>query len=773
MGKNGTRITIGLLVSGIVDSYTEYICRGTMRAAKKADVNLIVIPGKYINRDLEGNREITYEYQYNTLFSYAANEEIDALIIAADCIGCLTTRDNVIKLLEEYKDIPTILVASKIDGYISVNYDNGHGVREGLEYIINHLHCRRIGMIGGPDDNTDAFERKQVFLEVLEEYGIPFEDKLYVESDLGGASIYIACERILDDNPDIEAIFCVNDGIAMGLYDEMKKRNLVPGKDIKVFGYDDDIAAAKAKPSLSSVYADPADLGERAVYMALDKLSGRDITSEILETKLIKRNSLREVTEGSEEEYSRLLSEEYVDEYFDGIFYRCKYRDVDKEVFEMRDLFKTIMQKIFALSQVESELNKEVCERVLNLFDVFLRYDSAKYADIDNMVAYYEQVYRAIKDRVRNMEARYRIGKVFTGIYKKIIYTLDYHIGVLEHDNYGVTRAMKMFVRDILRFDKGNDQSYAVVMENLEWLNIHNAYLYTFEEPIIHLYKEKFKRPEEYYLKATLVRDKVQSIPPMDQKKSFSEIFSNDEMNQERHSLVMLPLFFNEMNYGFILCDMTDDIYENGDFLPAQISSAVKMIVTLRTNEIVQQQLEENLAALKENNIKLDNLSKSDMLTGILNRRGFYDMAERLLQRNQSNRKRTLVAYIDMNNLKIINDRYGHDEGDFSLKLIGDLVVETVGDKGVVGRIGGDEFACVMTYETSDNGLKLVNDIANRFADFNVGSDKPYNVTVSTGACVLDGAQEVGLQEALSMADEKLYIAKQSRVKVVAKEEAS
>ncbi|MCM1499823.1 MAG: GGDEF domain-containing protein [Clostridium sp.] len=771
MGKNGKRITIGLLVSGIVDSYTEYICRGTMRAAKKADVNLIVIPGKYINRDLEGNREITYEYQYNTLFSYATNGELDALIVAADCIGCLTTRDNVIKLLEEYKDIPTILVASKIDGYISVNYDNGHGVREGLEYIINNLHCRKIGMIGGADDNTDAFERKQVYFEVLKEYGIPFEDKLYVEGDLGGEHIHLACERILDDNPDIEAVFCVNDSTAMGLYAEMKKRNLVPGKDIKVFGYDDDIAAAKAKPSLSSVYADPADLGERAVYMALDKINGREIESEILETRLIKRNSLREVLAGSEEEYNRLLDEQYIDEYFDGIFYRCKYQNVDKEVMEMRDLFKTIMKKIFDLAQVEN--SKDAFERILNLFDVFLQYDSAQYADTDSIVAYFEQVYQAIKSKVVNIESHYQIGKLFTEIYKKIIYTLDYRIGAFEHSNYSVNQAMKMFVRDILQFDKGNDQSFAVVMENLEWLNIHNAYLYTFEEPIIHLYKEKFKRPEEYCLKATLVKDQVQSISPMDQKKNFSEIFANDEMNQERHSLVMLPLFFNEMNYGFILCDMTDAIYENGDFLTAQISSAVKMIVTLRTNEIVQQQLEENLAALKENNIELDNLSKSDMLTGILNRRGFYDMAEKLLRRNQSNRKRTLVAYIDMNNLKIINDRYGHDEGDFSLKLIGDLVVETVGNSGVVGRIGGDEFACVMTYGTSDNGLKLVNDISQKFAEFNLGSDKPYNVTVSTGACVLDGAQQVGLQEALTMADEKLYIAKQSRVKVVAKEEVS
>ena len=45
-----------------------------------------------------------------------------------------------------------------------------------------------------------------------------------------------------------------------------------------------------------------------------------------------------------------------------------------------------------------------------------------------------------------------------------------------------------------------------------------------------------------------------------------------------------------------------------------------------------------------------------------------------------------------MNSLKIINDRYGHDEGDFSLKTIGDILIKSVGDNGIVGRIGGDEY---------------------------------------------------------------------------------
>ena len=81
-------------------------------------------------------------------------------------------------------------------------------------------------------------------------------------------------------------------------------------------------------------------------------------------------------------------------------------------------------------------------------------------------------------------------------------------------------------------------------------------------------------------------------------------------------------------------------------------------------------------------------------MTGIGNRRGFFHDAEPLLKACHAQDKELTVMYIDMNNLKIINDRYGHDEGDYSLKTIARILVQVVGNKGVVARIGGDEYAC-------------------------------------------------------------------------------
>lgn len=172
------------------------------------------------------------------------------------------------------------------------------------------------------------------------------------------------------------------------------------------------------------------------------------------------------------------------------------------------------------------------------------------------------------------------------------------------------------------------------------------------------------------------------------------------------------------------------------------------------------------VATLKENNIALDTLSKYDALTGILNRRGFFDSAEKFLQQSKDCHKDTVVAYIDMNNLKIINDRYGHDEGDFSIKKIGELLERPAADKGTVGRIGGDEFALIMTSKDEND---IAKQIYAQFQDFNQSSEKPYILTVSAGVTKICPDSSLTLSEALTIADEKLYIEKQKRSKNVAK----
>ena len=768
MGKENRRMTIGVLVGGIMDEFTKLISRGVMQMAKQLDVNVVVLPGKYLDRDLSDNPELMYEYQFNTAFSYARPDNMDAIIIASSTIGCFTDREHIEELLSQYKDIPSVLIADKMDGYVGVLYDNYNGIKEGLEYLIEKAGCRKFGMIGGSEDNNDARERKTAFVETLEKHGIPFSEKMYVAGDFT-RRCYDTYRMLLDNNPELEAVFCVNDDTAIGFYEEVKKRGLQIGKDIRIFGYDDMVLSTKMDPPLSSVQADGTTLGEEALKLVMKLVHGEKVENKILPTKFIKRGSVGASEVENESQQARLKEAADTEVYFHDIFYRSNHGDFKAPLEKIRNAFEKLIQMLICVYGEGDDSPENIME-IQNALSDFLNYGAIEYADVNNLMNCLESLHATLKNVQESRAEKYKLQEMFSAIYRKIIRATEHRFGRMLDKQEKEGYSIKLFVRDMLQFEKGNDLSYASLLGNLEWLDIKNAYIYAFKEPVMHLFREQFQPPEYLDLKAILVDGNVSTVSSLRQKVEVKDVFRRVFYNaQKRSTYVCLPLFANEMLYGLLICDLTEEVFANGEFLVNHMSSAAKMIMLLRSNEHIQQKLEESLLILKENNIALNNLSRLDGLTGILNRRGFYEEADRRLAEGRKENKSFLVIYIDMNNLKIINDRYGHDDGDFALNLIGTILSEEMGEKGIVGRIGGDEFACLTEYNVADDGVSLIGKLYERFNHFNQNSDKPYNVTVSAGGFSMNSQENVSLKEALTQADEKLYEVKKKRKKDVAK----
>lgn len=652
------RKTIGVLVGGITDDFTRLLCHGVIERAKLHDVNIVVIPGKFLDREYSETSDIYYEYQYQTLFSYATKENLDGVIVASSCIGCFATKERIREFMENYLHMPCVIVAADEPDQICVRYDNGAGIREGLNYMIEELGYTRIGMIGGPDSNYDANERRKTYIEVLEAHGIEFDPGLYVEGDLTSESKEVFRD-ILDRNPDMQGVFCVNDSCASGFYEELKARDILPGRDISVMGYDDIEWATQIYPTLSTVRADAEKLGSEAVNLMVGLIGGKQVESKILPTEFIRRDSF------------------------------CKKGG-------SRNRSKNVIEGYLSMNHMLSEQWEE-----------------------------------------RN-KTQFK---------------------------------MKTFIQKVLSFDRGNDRSYGEILGTMDWLDIENAFIFLYKEPIIHLIGEPFELPDQLYLKTKDLREKVSSVITVNQKVSSSNLYDFESLGVEGSGIyVLLPLYSNEILYGVLLCDLTEGVLVNGEFLGNQVSAAVKMINLLKTNEEIMKRLEESMAILQKNNIMLDNLSKQDPLTGIMNRRGFFDRSLRLLKECEEQGRAATVFYADMNSLKIINDRYGHDEGDFSLKTIGDILIESVGDNGIVGRIGGDEYCClVLDLKDADAADAFAEDVYSSFEEFNEHCDKPYKVSVSLGSCLIAEYDKKGLQNAMTMADEKLYEVKKYRKKDVVK----
>lgn len=142
------------------------------------------------------------------------------------------------------------------------------------------------------------------------------------------------------------------------------------------------------------------------------------------------------------------------------------------------------------------------------------------------------------------------------------------------------------------------------------------------------------------------------------------------------------------------------------------------------------------LAHIKKLNLKVQDLSRTDELTGLYNRRTFYEMARMNLKRAKRFFHPVTLVFIDIDDFKELNDNAGHLEGDKVLKIVGSVLKENSRDIDLPSRYGGDEFIIFMTTEiendTESQILKAVEKIkCNVNKSF---TEKNYDLTISIGA---------------------------------------
>ena len=161
---------------------------------------------------------------------------------------------------------------------------------------------------------------------------------------------------------------------------------------------------------------------------------------------------------------------------------------------------------------------------------------------------------------------------------------------------------------------------------------------------------------------------------------------------------------------------------------------------------------------------ELRHLALTDELTCLYNRRGFFAVATQLLKLAHRKVQTLLLFFCDVDNLKQINDTFGHPAGDLALIRAADALERSFRDADVLARIGGDEFV-VMTLEASSG----VEGILLRRLQRNlrkVGeSEKRYRLSLSVGVARFNPKRAVSLGELMSQADQALYEQKRARVR--------
>ncbi len=245
---------------------------------------------------------------------------------------------------------------------------------------------------------------------------------------------------------------------------------------------------------------------------------------------------------------------------------------------------------------------------------------------------------------------------------------------------------------------------------------------------------------DEYTLIASLFKKRyttpMSSVGDEDEKKLF------DSLAEHNGQVLLVPLHSQEEVYGYIAFSNDNnviDYIELYDFM---------MGITQVFGTVMKK-------------ARLHDLYIRDSLTMLYNRRGFYSEIEQLMKKLSRKTKMVFLISIDLDGLKYINDNYGHGEGDYAIKTVGNAINSVIQDEGVSARFGGDEYMVAFIVDEKhfefDYYKGLADKINENVMDASRVSNKPYTIAISYGIAnaVVNRSNDIDL--VMKKADDAMY----------------
>ncbi|MCR5102669.1 MAG: GGDEF domain-containing protein [Butyrivibrio sp.] len=299
------------------------------------------------------------------------------------------------------------------------------------------------------------------------------------------------------------------------------------------------------------------------------------------------------------------------------------------------------------------------------------------------------------------------------------------------------------------------NEAYRNILKRMGKAGIKNSMILLYTESTKKIFKRKWIKPDKITVKASekdgiIFSDEKELIIDTD------SIFKYMNKN-ERKTVLARVLFYKEKQLGLFVSEMVPVYLKKGftDQLLNIITGVLRIIYLEYNFQKVTEELLVVQEELEKDDSVLDHIGEKDYLTGKLNRRGFFSEAYDLLRRNFKEGSSVIVAYIDMDSLKNINQLFGHDEGDVAVKKVAAILEDVFGKDSIVGRIRGDEFAVIQVRE--DEGmaeqfkLKMVEQNARL-----MNASAKYLNHLQFSICEFDYDENLSLREMLKETDDNL-----------------
>jgi diguanylate cyclase (GGDEF)-like protein len=367
-------------------------------------------------------------------------------------------------------------------------------------------------------------------------------------------------------------------------------------------------------------------------------------------------------------------------------------------------------------------------------------------------------------------EKTLQLSKMFSAALSHLSCSLSSELHNAIRDHKTDIWASVYITRDTLLTSTNEAYCFRLIMEKLMNSGFRSAYIYLYDQPVQQFPNGLWQVPDNLLFQACNKDGVISVFHGDDRIIPSSMIFHNKYTNNDsQHTMVVTPIFTNEVQHGLFVCDA--DIHTFGNIYAAvlQLGTSMKFISLMKQQIAIQSRLESSMSEVNEKNDLLNRLYITDELTQLFNRRGFFEVAQRLVNLKSNIGKTAIITFADMDNLKQVNDKFGHKEGDFALKQIANTLRRSFTDNAIIARIGGDEFVVFSLIDSSSVKTKITGALAEYTNEVNATCGKPYYIDISYGITEFVCSEDLNIEDILIQADEILYDNKKHKRKSVLK----
>nr|MBP3598272.1 GGDEF domain-containing protein [Eubacterium sp.] len=291
--------------------------------------------------------------------------------------------------------------------------------------------------------------------------------------------------------------------------------------------------------------------------------------------------------------------------------------------------------------------------------------------------------------------------------------------------------------------DVGEIISHMRLLENED---IHvNSFFLCLGEGAGQYYPKYYSKQEGYPERMKAVASVLNRKEITTKEFATAELLPKEAMQEETMIYYFFPLHHLEQTFGYFAISY-EGVYGCEKTFQSWIAIIGNALENLRLKQKTHSLLEE-----------LNKLYVHDSLTGLLNRRGFETETKEIYELSRGNKETMVIVSIDMDNLKVVNDRYGHMQGDVALQTISKAIDYATRKEDVCARIGGDEFSIVGIGYDNDDVQVLLQSFNDYLERFNEESGLPYLVGASCGYCIISEEHDISLETARVESDNHLY----------------